>query len=234
MTPTKDAALMANAVPTPDAAMTTPASAGPTARAKLNSMPLSADADARSSWGTSSGKTARQLGLSNASPADRAKVRISNTSGDMSPAMVTTASTMATVAIHTSVNKINFRRSTMSPMDPAGKANTKNGRALAVCVRATYRGPAWREIISQAAPTLCINVPMSEATSATSRLRKIGPRRGRHRVGTSLESWPATLNGVLLLTGLFSNKVTRFVKSHGILIVYVQRTGVAGSGRVQF
>jgi hypothetical protein len=51
--------------------------------------------------------------------------------------MVTAASTIAIPAIHTSVNKINFLRSTMSPMDPAGRAKTKNGKALAVCVRAT-------------------------------------------------------------------------------------------------
>ena len=83
MTPRKDAALMANAVPTPDAAITIPASAGPKARAKLNSMPLSADADARSSLGTSSGKTARQVGLSKASPAERANVRTSSSDGVM-------------------------------------------------------------------------------------------------------------------------------------------------------
>ena len=137
MTPRKEAALMANAVPTPDAAITIPASAGPKARAKLNSMPLSADADARSSFGTSSGKTARQVGLSKASPAERANVRTSSSDGVICPLMVVAVRTMATLAIHTSVNKISFRRSTMSPMDPAGRAKTKNGKALAVCVKAT-------------------------------------------------------------------------------------------------
>ena len=99
---------MANAAPTLHAAITTPASAGPTARARLNSMPLSADADARSSFETSSGKTARQVGLSNASPAERANVRISSNSGDISPPKVRTASMIATPAIHISVKENQF------------------------------------------------------------------------------------------------------------------------------
>src|SRR5438094_7475447 len=61
-----DAPILTNSI-------TKPASAGPTARAKLNSMPLSADAAGRSSFSTSSGRTARQVGVSNASPADSAK-----------------------------------------------------------------------------------------------------------------------------------------------------------------
>ena len=131
-TPTKEAALIRNAVPTPAIAMITPASAGPIARAKLNSIPLSAVAEARSSLGTSSGNTARHVGLSKASPAERANVRNSSHIGEIRPAMVTPASTMPTPAIHISVNRMSLRRSTMSPMAPAGSANTKNGRALAV------------------------------------------------------------------------------------------------------
>src|SRR6266404_8118273 len=76
ITPKKDKVFNRNAAPIPANAITKPASAGPTARAKLNSMPLSADAAGRSSFSTSSGKTARQVGVSNASPADSAKVRM--------------------------------------------------------------------------------------------------------------------------------------------------------------
>src|SRR5260370_31337752 len=73
----------------------------------------------------------------------------------------------------------------MSPRAPAGSAKTKKGKADAVCVRATYRVPALSETMSHAAPTLCMNVPMSETMSATSRLRKAGVCNGRQRLGIS-------------------------------------------------
>src|SRR4029077_10779023 len=53
---------------------------------------------------------------------------------------------------------------------------------VAVWISATYMGPAPRETMSHAAPTACMNVPTSEATSARSRLRNIGVRNGRHRL----------------------------------------------------
>src|SRR5260370_5099615 len=71
ITPKNETALIRNAIPTPANATTAPASAGPMARAKLNSMPLSADAAGRSSFSTSSGSTARHVGDSKASPEDK-------------------------------------------------------------------------------------------------------------------------------------------------------------------
>src|SRR5580693_2966990 len=182
MTPKNDKAVNRNAVPMPANAIAKPANAGPTARAKLNSMPLSADAAGRSSFRTNSGNTARQVGVSNASPADRAKVRMSSSTGDILPAMVSPARMVATRTIHVSVNKITLRRSTISPIAPAGSASRKNGNADAVWIRATYMGPALSDTINQAAPTLCINVPTSETTSAMSKLRKIDDLRGRHKL----------------------------------------------------
>src|SRR5216684_1777229 len=55
----------------------TPANAGPTARARLNSIPLSAEAASRSSFATNSGRTARHVGVSKASPAESANVSAS-------------------------------------------------------------------------------------------------------------------------------------------------------------
>src|SRR5271169_6918978 len=81
MTPKNDTKFATNAVATPAAAMRTPASAGPTARARLNSIPFSADAAARSSLETSSGRIARQVGVSNASPAERVNVSTSSSHG---------------------------------------------------------------------------------------------------------------------------------------------------------
>ena len=145
---------------------------------------------------TNSGKTARHVGDSNASPLARAKVRMSNNSGDITPPTVSVASRAATVTIQISAYRMSFRRSTMSPIAPAGKASTKNGNADAVCVRATYSGPAFRDTINQAAPTFCMKVPTSEITLAISRLRNVGDRNGRQRlVGAELPE---------VLTGLFS------------------------------
>src|SRR5882672_10172285 len=70
ITPANDTTLSANAAPTPATAIITPASAGPTARAKLNSMPLSADADARSSFLTISERTALHVFFTDASTAE--------------------------------------------------------------------------------------------------------------------------------------------------------------------
>src|SRR6202171_6240263 len=182
MTQKNDSVFKRNAVPMPANAMTKPANAGPTARAKLNSMPFSAEAAGKSSFETSSGKTARHVGVSNASPAESANVRTSSRTGDILPAIVITASTPATPTIHVSVRRITLRRSTMSPMAPAGSAKMKNGRADAVCVKATYIGPALRDTISHAAPTLCIKVPTSDTTSAIKRLRNMDDRSGRKRV----------------------------------------------------
>ncbi len=110
------------------AAMTMPASAGPTARARLNSIPLSADAAARSSLGTNSGRIARHVGVSNASPAESANVNTSSSQGDMKPAMVKTARSRAMPIIHDSVKRISLRRSKISPAEPAGRASRKMAR----------------------------------------------------------------------------------------------------------
>src|SRR3984885_10440847 len=130
MTPKNDTKFAKNAVATPAAAMTTPASAGPTARARLNSIPLSADAVARSSLDTSSGRIARHVGVSNASPAESANVNTSSSQGDMKPAMVKPARSRAMHIIHDSVARTNLRRSKISPAEPAGRANRKRGSGL--------------------------------------------------------------------------------------------------------
>lgn len=74
ITPQNDMTFATKAVETPATAITMPAAAGPTALARLNSMPFKADAAAKSSLDTNSGRTARQVGVSKASPADKANV----------------------------------------------------------------------------------------------------------------------------------------------------------------
>src|ERR1700685_1049755 len=137
MTPKNDTEFATNAVATPAAAMIMPASAGPTARARLNSIPLSADAAARSSLGTSSGRIARHVGVSNASPAESANVNTSSSQGDMKPAMVKPARSRATPIIHDSVARTSLRRSKISPAEPAGRAYRRDGHETAVWVSAT-------------------------------------------------------------------------------------------------
>src|SRR5579862_7800832 len=88
ITPKNDTKFAKNAVATPAADMMMPASAGPTARARLNSIPFSAEAVARSSLGTSSGRIARHAGVSKASPAESAKVSTRRIHGDISPVRV--------------------------------------------------------------------------------------------------------------------------------------------------
>ena len=46
------------------------------------------------------------------------------------------------------------------------------GRLMAVCIRATSSGEGVSVVISQAAPTLCIQVPMLDATRAIQTERK--------------------------------------------------------------
>src|SRR2546430_11656811 len=59
ITPRNDTTLIRKAVLTPAIAITIPPRAGPTARARLNSIPFRASAGDRSSFDTNSGKIAR-------------------------------------------------------------------------------------------------------------------------------------------------------------------------------
>src|ERR1700723_1474493 len=137
MTPKNDAKFATKAVATPATDMIVPASAGPTARARLNSIPLRAEAAARSSLANNSGRIARHAGVSNASPAESANVSTRSIHGDITPAMVKIARINATPIIHDSVKRISLRRSTISPAEPAGRASRKNGKEAAVWVSAT-------------------------------------------------------------------------------------------------
>jgi hypothetical protein len=71
----------------------------------------------------------------------------------------------------------------MSANAPAGTARKKNGRFVADWTNATRRGEAERSVMSQAAPTFCIQVPTLEASDAIHRLRKTERRRGDHAEG---------------------------------------------------
>src|ERR1700733_13666249 len=76
--------------------------------------------------------------------------------------------------------------------------------------------------MSHAAPTLCMKVPMSETTSATRRFRNVGARKGRHRLGTSFESWLVTINDLLLSSDVSHRKTQATVVSPGRQTIQLQ------------
>jgi hypothetical protein len=118
-------------------------------------------------------------------PADSAKVSVNSSHGEMNPAMVAIASTLATATIQHSVYRMSLRQSTMSPTAPAGKAKRKKGNDDAVWVSATIVALAPSDTMSQDAPTLCMNVPMLDSRSAMKTFRKMGMRRGVQRLLTA-------------------------------------------------
>jgi hypothetical protein len=69
--------------------------------------------------------TRTRLLIRDASPTDRAKVRMRSSTGEILPAMVITASTTATTTLQISVNRISLRRSTMSPIGPGRESQNK-------------------------------------------------------------------------------------------------------------
>ena len=71
-----------------------------------------------------------------ASPSESASVSRSKSHGVIVPANVTTVRTVATANIHVSVPRISLRRSKISPIEPAGSASRKNGKAEAVWINA--------------------------------------------------------------------------------------------------
>src|SRR3546814_6158385 len=58
------------------------------------------------------------------------------------------------------------RLSTRSASAPASRAMRKNGKVVAACTRATIAGDGLRVVMSQPAPTSCIQVPTLEISVA--------------------------------------------------------------------
>jgi hypothetical protein len=52
------------------------------------------------------------------------------------------------------------------------------GSLVAVCTRETKSGKGVSEVISQAAPTFCIQVPKLETSAASQSVRETGMRNG--------------------------------------------------------
>src|SRR5213594_2246194 len=87
------------------------------------------------------------------------------------------------MSIQHCVNRSKRRRSTTSAKAPAASERSTTGRLAAVSTRETSSGEVESEVISQSAPTSCIQVPTLEASAASHRARKSGCRRGSQPVG---------------------------------------------------
>src|ERR1700688_2652423 len=77
------------------------------------------------------------------------------------------------------------RRSTMSSSAPAGSASSMIGMLSAASTSATIDGEDESEVISQPAPTSCIQVPTFETIVAIHRLRKSTVCSGAQAPGTA-------------------------------------------------
>jgi hypothetical protein len=117
-----------------------------------------------------------------AAPSPKAKVRESNSHGVVASKNVNTPSRVAATNIHPWVANNKRRRSRRSAMAPAGSPIRKTGRVVAACTRATIVGLGARDVISHAAPTFCIQVPMFDATDASQSARNNGCRSGLQAV----------------------------------------------------
>ncbi len=138
----------------------------------------SAIADCSSGFGTSSGVSAAQAGAISAEPMPSAAVSPSSSPGVIAPVSVVAASAAATSAIQICTPIRKRRRSTMSDSAPAGSASTNIGAAPAACTSDTSSGLGDSVVISQPAPTSCIQVPMFDAIAASHSQRKVRWRSG--------------------------------------------------------
>src|ERR1700688_3904170 len=77
------------------------------------------------------------------------------------------------------------RRSTMSASAPAGSASSISGKLSAASTSATIDGEDESEVISQPAPTSCIQVPTFETIVAIHRLRNSAVCSGAQAPGTA-------------------------------------------------
>jgi hypothetical protein len=76
-----------------------------------------------------------------------------------------------------------LRRSRISANAPAGRATRTAGKVPAACTRATIKGEGANDVISQAAATSCIQVPILETMNASQSQRNSRIRKGLQALG---------------------------------------------------
>ena len=188
-------ALTAKGAARPTAVIRKPAMAGPIARLMLMPMEFRATAGCRCERGTSSGTTACQAGARKAAPVPIRKVNAISRVGVMR-SMATRAARMLITTNRIRLTWISRRRlSTRSARVPASRANRNMGRVVAAWTSVTTAGDGFRVVISQPAPTSCIQVPMLETRPAVHSSAKAPmPNGAQAETGWAL--------GVTLLAGV--------------------------------
>ena len=175
-----ESALRANTAATSMLAISTPATAGPTARARFMLMPPSAEAAGSWERGTSSGIRACQAGMVRVWAQPSRNVNVSSSAGVVLPAAVRAARAPAMSSAAVCTAMMSRRRSNTSANTPAGRARKNTGDMLAVWTRATRVSAAGWSTSSHCAPTVCIQVPIRLPSWASHSTRKILIRSGAH------------------------------------------------------
>ena len=138
--------------------------AGPTTRAALNRLELSATAFGSSSRPTISKVSAWRAGASSTSTVPRSAASSSTSQVVMTPASVRAASTPAITIEMTCVQITVRRASRRSTITPANRPNTVNGRNWQSASRPTASGECDSSSTSQPVAMFCIHVPLTDIT----------------------------------------------------------------------
>ena len=185
-----------------------PPRAGPTARDRLNPALFREMAWVSSRRGTSSGTIACQAGAFMAAPRPSRKVKLNSTQGEAAPSSVRAARSAAATVIQAWVASKRRRRSMMSARAPAGSDNRNMGKMPAACTRATIAGEGERDVMSQAAPTLCIKVPILDTRVASHNARNTGCCKG-------LQDEVAAGGGFMARRAVLSTYICKICKTLG-------------------
>ena len=177
-TPRNEMALTRKVTAGPAEATTSPARAGPAARAMLKPMLPRVTAAGRSSRGTISGMLACQAGPFSAAPRPSRKVKERRIQGVVAWAAVNAQRPKAAAVIQVWVISSRRRRSSTSATAPEGSESRNIGRLVAAWTSATRVGDGLSVVIIHDAPTFWNQVPMFEATLAIQSQRKIVCRSG--------------------------------------------------------
>jgi hypothetical protein len=97
-------------------------------------------------------------------PTPSAKVIANNTIAVVCPVAVRAPSVAAAASIQSCVPSSSRRRSTTSARAPAGSASSSIGAVPAVWTSETMSGDGASEVMSQPAPTSCIQVPTKDTS----------------------------------------------------------------------
>src|SRR6266481_5609177 len=110
----------------------------------------------------------------------------------------------AAASIQVWVTSSSRRRSTMSATAPAGSPTRKTGRLVALCTSATINGDGDSEVITHAAPTFCIQVPMLETSEAIHSARNTGCDSGA-QADSAVPSLPPMLQLDVEVCGIMAS-----------------------------